>query len=88
MSKKGLDLNPNVVAYTILVKGYCIKQDIDKALVVFQEMISRGLKPNRITYNTLIKRLSQVHKYDKIKKIWREWEKMEDSFWIHALSTC
>ena len=55
MSKKGLDLNPNVVAYTTLVRGYCMKQDIDEALVVFQEMISRGLKPNRITYNTLIK---------------------------------
>ena len=69
MSKKGLDLNPNVVAYTTLVRGYCMKQDIDEALVIFQEMISRGLKPNRITYNTLIKGLSEVHKYDKIKEI-------------------
>ncbi|XWS77284.1 hypothetical protein CRYUN_Cryun01aG0248100 [Craigia yunnanensis] len=69
MSKKSLDLNPNVVTYTTLVRGHCMKQDSDEALVVFQEMISRGLKPNRITYNTLIKGLFEVHKYDKIKEI-------------------
>lgn len=69
MSKKSLDLNPDVVTYTTLVRGYCMKQYIDEALVVFQEIISRGLKPNRITYNTLIKGLSEVHRYDKIKEI-------------------
>ncbi|KAK9283009.1 hypothetical protein L1049_011236 [Liquidambar formosana] len=69
MLKKSLDLNPNVVTYTTLIRGYCMKQDIAEALVVFEEMVCRGLKPNRITYNTIIQGLCEAQKLDKIKEI-------------------
>lgn len=69
MLKKSLDMNPNVVTYTTLIRGYCMKHDIADALVVFEEMVSRGLKPNRITYNTLIQGLCEAQKFDKVKMI-------------------
>ncbi|KAF7844925.1 pentatricopeptide repeat-containing protein [Senna tora] len=51
------------------MKGYCMKQEIDEALVMVKEMTSRGLKLNKITYNTLIKGLCEARKLDKIKDI-------------------
>lgn len=69
MMKKATDVHPNIVSYTTLVRGYCMKQQVDEALVVFRELLSRGLKPNAVTYNTLIKGLSEAHRYDDIKEI-------------------
>ncbi|KAK8650497.1 hypothetical protein V6N13_140133 [Hibiscus sabdariffa] len=48
MSKKSLVLNANVATYTTLVRGYCLNQDFDEALIVFQEMICKGLKLDKI----------------------------------------
>ncbi|KAK8583432.1 hypothetical protein V6N13_022138 [Hibiscus sabdariffa] len=59
MSKKSLIFNANVATYTTLVRGYCLNQDIDEALAVVQEMICKGLKQDKITYNALIKGLSE-----------------------------
>ncbi|XP_031251382.1 pentatricopeptide repeat-containing protein At1g02060, chloroplastic [Pistacia vera] len=69
MGKKNVDLKPNVVSYTTLIRGYCMKQEIDEALLVFEEMISQGLKPSGITYNTLIKGLCEVRKFEKIREV-------------------
>ncbi|KAJ4827634.1 hypothetical protein Tsubulata_008251 [Turnera subulata] len=72
VNKERPDLVPDVVTYTTLVRGYCMKQEVDEALVVFEEMVSRGLKPNEFTYNTLVKGLSEVQRFDKVKEILRD----------------
>ena len=41
-----------------------MKQEIDEALVVLEEMASQGLKPNIVTYNILIKGLCEAGKLD------------------------
>ncbi|KHN22949.1 Pentatricopeptide repeat-containing protein, chloroplastic, partial [Glycine soja] len=68
MGKKCEGLNPNVVTYTTLIHEYCMKQEVEEALVVLEEMTSRGLKPN-VTYNTLVKGLCEAHKLDKMKDV-------------------
>ncbi|KAG5088191.1 hypothetical protein JHK86_000803 [Glycine max] len=68
MGKKCEGLNPNVVTYTTLIHEYCMKQEVEEALVVLEEMTSRGLKPN-MTYNTLVKGLCEAHKLDKMKDV-------------------
>ncbi|KAJ8748879.1 hypothetical protein K2173_013311 [Erythroxylum novogranatense] len=69
MVGKTHSLSPNVVTYSTLVRGYCAKQEIDEALVAFQEMLDKGLKPNSVTCNTLIKGLCEAQKIDKVKEI-------------------
>lgn len=69
MSKNCEGFNANVVTYTTLIRGYCMKQDVDEALVVLEEMSSRGIEPNMITYNTLIKGLCEAQKLDKVKDV-------------------
>ncbi|CAH8387182.1 unnamed protein product [Eruca vesicaria subsp. sativa] len=64
------DVFPNVVSYTTLVRGYCMKREVDEALVVFREMVvTRGLKPNGVTFNTLIKGLSEAQRFGEIREI-------------------
>lgn len=46
-----------------------MKGDIPEALNVYEEMGSRGIKPNAITYNTLIRGLCEARRMDKIKEI-------------------
>ncbi|XP_077219902.1 pentatricopeptide repeat-containing protein At1g02060, chloroplastic-like [Tasmannia lanceolata] len=46
MRSKSSELNPNVITYTTLIRGYCEKQSVEEALEMFDEMLSRGLKPN------------------------------------------
>ncbi|KAM7274832.1 hypothetical protein ACFE04_016698 [Oxalis oulophora] len=67
--KKDANLQPNVVTFTTLIRGYSMKREIDEALSVLEEMKSRGLKPNAITYNTLIQGLCEARNFDKIKDI-------------------
>ncbi|KAF8117957.1 hypothetical protein N665_0007s0006 [Sinapis alba] len=60
----------DVVSYTTLVRGYCMKQEVDKALDVFNELVvTKGMKPNTVTFNTLIKGLSEAQKFDEIKQV-------------------
>ncbi|KAK9145845.1 hypothetical protein Sjap_005748 [Stephania japonica] len=69
MQRKGVDLSPNVVTWTTLLRGYCEKQWIDEALEVFEEIVKCGVKPNEITYNTLIQGLCEVKRFDKIREV-------------------
>ncbi|KAF8080054.1 hypothetical protein N665_0979s0010 [Sinapis alba] len=60
----------DVVSYTTVVRGYCTKQEVDKALDVFNELVvTRGMKPNVVTFNTLIKGLSEAQRFDEIKQV-------------------
>ncbi|CAJ1958441.1 unnamed protein product [Sphenostylis stenocarpa] len=69
MSKKCEGLHLDVVTYTTLIRGYCMKLKVDETLIVLEEMSSRGIEPNMVTYNTLIKGLCEAHKLDKMKDL-------------------
>ncbi|KAK6926238.1 Pentacotripeptide-repeat region of PRORP [Dillenia turbinata] len=44
-------------------------KDIPRALNVFEEMVMKGLKPNRVTYSTIIQVLFKVQNLEKIREI-------------------
>lgn len=50
------NINPDVVTYTILIKAYGLKGEIEKAFDVVTGMLQSGSStlPNVVTYNTLI----------------------------------
>lgn len=41
-------------SYGLLLKGFGKNKDIDSVTELFQDMLSRGIKPNTVTYNILI----------------------------------
>lgn len=49
----------NTVVYSTIIKGYVCNKEPDKVMVLYDEMRSRGIKPNAITYNTILNAFAQ-----------------------------
>lgn len=47
-------LIPNVITYTTIIRGLCLKQDLETALDVFEVMQQHGVQPNEWTYSILL----------------------------------
>lgn len=47
-------LTPNVITYTTIIRGLCLKQDLRTALDVFEVMQQHGVQPNGWTYAILL----------------------------------
>ncbi|WJZ97692.1 hypothetical protein VitviT2T_016274 [Vitis vinifera] len=54
------DLSPDVVTYTSIISGYCKLGKMEKASILFNNMISSGIKPNAFTFNILINGFGKV----------------------------
>ncbi|XP_020220386.1 pentatricopeptide repeat-containing protein At3g61520, mitochondrial [Cajanus cajan] len=53
MIKEGHE--PSVVTYGAIVHAYCLKENVDEAMEIFEEMCSRSkVPPNTVIYNILI----------------------------------
>jgi len=64
MAKDGLE--PNIVTYSTILKGYCQENRLDKAFELLQEMKrSTKYRPDEITYNTLIDGCARYGLYEK-----------------------
>nr|GEW67063.1 pentatricopeptide repeat-containing protein At5g48730, chloroplastic [Tanacetum cinerariifolium] len=48
------DCQPDVYTYSILIKSCLHYHEFDKVQSLLSEMVSQGVKPNTVTYNTLI----------------------------------
>lgn len=47
-------LIPNVITYTAIIRGLCLKEDLETALDVFEVMQQHGVLPNEWTYSILL----------------------------------
>ncbi|CAG8484702.1 12095_t:CDS:1 [Dentiscutata erythropus] len=63
---------PDVVTHTILIEGYALLGQVEKANRQFQIMKSNNIKPNVFTYTSLIKAWAQVWRIDKIQQVYNE----------------
>merc|ERR1719507_2483471 len=64
MAKDGLE--PNIVTYSTILKGYCQENRPDKAFELLQEMKqSSKYQPDEITYNTLIDGCARYGLYER-----------------------
>ncbi|XP_014521218.1 pentatricopeptide repeat-containing protein At3g61520, mitochondrial [Vigna radiata var. radiata] len=53
MIKEGLE--PSVVTYGAIIHAYCLKENVDEAMKIFEEMCSKSkVPPNTVIYNILI----------------------------------
>ncbi|KAL6848543.1 hypothetical protein ACP4OV_021837 [Aristida adscensionis] len=60
---------PNVVTYTTMIKAYFAKRLANEALAVFKMMVSDGVQPNRITYNTLVQGFCEAGRMELVKEV-------------------
>jgi pentatricopeptide repeat protein len=58
-------VEPDIITYSTIVKGYCMSGDVDKAFQVLQEM-KRDAKhsPDEILYNSLLDGCAKQHRLD------------------------
>ena len=64
MANNGLE--PNIVTYSTIIKGYCLENRLDKAMELLQEMKQSGrYRPDEITYNTLIHGYARFGHYEQ-----------------------
>lgn len=54
MMAPGSDLEPDLITYSTLLKGYCHVGDLDKALQVAETIRACGLRCDELVYNTLM----------------------------------
>ncbi|PIN26916.1 hypothetical protein CDL12_00319 [Handroanthus impetiginosus] len=60
--------------------GQMLLLEIDEAMALFRNMVSSGIKPNKITFNTIIKALCESQKFDMIKEILWEYQCEDGEF--------
>jgi len=64
MASDGLE--PNIVTYSTIIKGYCLENRLDKAMELLHEMKqSSRYRPDEITYNTLIDGCARFGHYER-----------------------
>merc|ERR1719482_1374326 len=54
ITSPGSPLEPDLITYSTLLKGYCHAGDLDKALQLAEAIKARGLRCDELVYNTLM----------------------------------
>merc|ERR1719440_921536 len=63
---RAASVQPDIITYSTIVKGYCLEGDIDKALVVLKEMrADKMMQPDEITYNSFLDGCAKQHRVDE-----------------------
>lgn len=57
----------DIISYNILAKGYAQRSDGDRALALLEKLRTQGLKPNTITFNTI---MAAVVRGGLLEKAW------------------
>lgn len=70
-SMEGEGIQLDVVAYSIIVHAVGKSGDIDAAEKLVEEMLVRNVKPNVVTFNTLLSFLAERKQFDRFWK-WRK----------------
>ncbi|XP_020523682.1 pentatricopeptide repeat-containing protein At5g10690 isoform X2 [Amborella trichopoda] len=63
---------PSILTYNLLIKGYTNSEKPLDALSVYDEMLREGLKPDRLTYNTLLLACVKSGEMDIAMRLFRE----------------
>lgn len=66
-------IEPNVITYSAVMKGYCQENRIDKAFEVMADMqSSKRFLPDEVTYNTILDGCARNGMYDRGMKLLEE----------------
>merc|ERR1719454_2339723 len=63
---KAGNVDPDIITYSTIVKGYCLSGDVDRAFQVMDEMKRDGkFAPDEILYNSLLDGCAKQHRVDE-----------------------
>ncbi|CAI9087699.1 OLC1v1021841C1 [Oldenlandia corymbosa var. corymbosa] len=65
-----LGIEPNVVSYNTVIKGFCAVGCSDEALSMLDEMEKNNVKPDAVTFNTLLNAFNQMENFSQAEKLW------------------
>jgi pentatricopeptide repeat protein len=75
-SMMGQGLQPNLITYGIVIKGYCQENRLEEALQVWESMVSTTeFQPDEIMYNTILDGCARKGLYDRGMALLVEMEK-------------
>merc|ERR1719262_1981114 len=67
---KAVLVEPDIITYSTLVKGYCLSGDVDRAFQVLEEMKRDGkYAPDEIMYNSLLDGCAKQHRVEQALKL-------------------
>merc|ERR1719456_936890 len=49
-----LQVEPDLISFSTLIKGYCVKGDLENALAHFTQLRRRGLKADAVVYHSVL----------------------------------
>merc|ERR1719188_2608122 len=50
----GAECMPDLITYSTLIKGYCVRGELDQAMELFNCMRRKGIRPDAIVFNSLL----------------------------------
>ena len=66
-------VEPEIIAYSTILKGYCVEGDLDRAFHVVAEMEKDGkLKPDEIMYNSILDGCAKQRRTEDAMRILEE----------------
>ncbi|XP_028076171.1 pentatricopeptide repeat-containing protein At5g24830-like [Camellia sinensis] len=69
---EAMEDSPNCATYNTLMKGYCLNNNVDRALDVFSTMANSGVMPNRVSCNILVHALCKKGLSEDARKLLQE----------------
>merc|ERR550514_1772955 len=70
---KEASVEPDIITYSTIIKGYCLEGDVDRAFHVLEEM-KRDDKftPDEIMYNSILDGCAKQHRVDDALRLLEE----------------
>merc|ERR1719221_477383 len=66
-------VDPDVVTYSTIIKGYCKSGDLDKSMELFHQMQTEsGLEPDELMYNSLLDGCTRQNRLEDASRILQE----------------
>merc|ERR1719240_316164 len=63
-------VEPDIITYSTIVKGYCLSGDVDRGFAVLQEMQKDGkYAPDEILYNSLLDGCAKQHRVEEALRL-------------------
>lgn len=72
---KRLSIEPDLVSYNTIIKGFVEMGSLDSAVSVLDEVDEKGLEPDLVSFNTLLNGLYKNGRFSDAEKIWGLMEK-------------
>merc|ERR1719188_1351618 len=68
---------PDAITYSTIVKGYCIKGDLEKAFELFQSMQKNNMAEGSVIYNTVLDGCIRYGRMDMADRLLEDMEKYQ-----------